>query len=54
MGDLNSRVGLRNDCIIHDENISFTDGADHVPDTPLLRASSDSVCKFRYKVVRRV
>ena len=33
MGDLNNRVSLHNDFIIHDENISFTD------DTPLLRAS---------------
>ena len=44
MGDLNSRVGLRNDCIIHGENKSFTDDAVYVPDTPLLRASSDSLC----------
>ena len=42
--NLNSKVCLRNDCIIHDENISFTDDVDYVPDTPLLRASSDYVC----------
>ena len=52
MGDLNSRVGLRNDCIIPDENLSFTDDADYVPDTPLLRASFDSVCnRFGIKLL---
>ena len=50
--DLNSRIGFRNDCILRDENLSFTYDVDYVPDTPLLRASSDSVCnRFGIKLL---
>jgi len=50
--DLNSWIGFRNDCILRDENLSFTYDVDYVPDTPLLRASSDSVCnRFGIKLL---
>lgn len=44
MGDLNSRIGMKSDTIVHDNVNCFTDFVDYIPDVPLTRASMDKIC----------
>jgi hypothetical protein len=43
LGDLNSRVGLKNDFISYDVMNNYTDDEDYIPDTELCRDSVDRV-----------
>ena len=52
IGDFNSRVGIRDDFIIHDIFNGEIDFDDYLPDVPLSRASSDKTCNaFGLKLI---
>jgi len=44
LGDLNSRTGTRQDCILHDSVNNIIDDICYIPDTTLVRASRDKTC----------
>ena len=44
IGDMNGRVGLKNDFILNDQLKEFLDDDEYVPDTPLFRVSHDTKC----------